>query len=148
MEVDGHPYLTCKNAVCRHTMWLPRSSQLKNSLHLLNSDNRYFENYVCPACAHVYDYRSSDVRGRQPRTRDQGHIAALYAALLEFVCTEENCGTRIVIHKPMIEPLNAAEFVGESSRWVLGDVRCVKEHKIHALPPESERYPNVYALGA
>jgi hypothetical protein len=146
MEVDGYPYLTCKNATCRHPMWLPRSSQLKNSPHPSDSDNRYFENYVCPACVHVYDYRPLDVRWRQPRIRDQGHIAVLYAALLEFVCTEENCGTRTVIHKPMIEPLNAADFVRESSQWMMGDVRCLKGHRIWALPPESHRFANTYVF--
>jgi hypothetical protein len=146
MEVDGYPYLACKNVVCGHPMWLPRSSRLKNSPDLSDFDNRYFENYVCPACIHVYDYRATDVRWRRARIRDQAHIAALYAALLEFVCTEENCGIRTVIHKPMIEPLNAAEFLRESSNWAMADVRCLKEHRITALPPESKRFANMLSV--
>lgn len=145
MATSQRRYLVCKNVSCHHAIWLPYSSQLGKSPDHLDFDSRYFEMFVCPGCAHVYDYRSRNVRRRLPQSQDRDQLLGLCAVSLAFRCGEQNCGSLVVIHKPSRENQDDSTVVSESSLWALGDVHCPKGHRIRSLPPESERWVRVLA---
>lgn len=134
MPTDQIPYLQCKNAECRRPIWLPRSSQLHRFPDRFESNNQYFEIYLCPSCAHAYDYRRLNVLWSPRQIADRNRPMGLYAALLEFDCGTENCGTRILIRKPTAAAVGSDELVKESGKWVLTDVHCLKGHEVKALP--------------
>lgn len=144
MVTNQHSYLECKNEGCHRTIWLPHSSQLDKSPDHLDSDNQYFEIYVCPVCAHVYDYRRLNVRWMPLRSEDLSRVLGLTLVLLEFECDKERPGTRVVIRKPTTDSRDAEKIVRESASWVLVDVHCRNGHPITSLP--QKRYGNVYAL--
>jgi hypothetical protein len=144
MATNQRRYLPCKNVSCRQPIWLPYSSQLGIFPDRLDSDNQYAEMFLCPACAHVYDYRSLSVLWKLPQTEDRGRLLGLYAVSLAFRCGIENCGSLTLIHKPTNALRDDPQFLKETSTWALGEVRCKNRHLLEALPPEMER--QVYVL--
>lgn len=135
MVTDQRPLVECKNASCHHTIWLPRSSQLDRFPGQIEfADNQYSEIYVCPSCAHVFDYRPLNVRWYPRQIADRDHTGGWYATLLEFDCATENCGVRVVIRKPTDAPQTSDQLVKESEGWVLAEVHCPAGHPITTLP--------------
>ena len=149
-EPDQLPYLECKNKSgdSHHTIWLPRSSQLRRFPDRPEmSSNTYFEICACPICGHVYEYKSVDVHWRPLQTAGRDHTKELHVAALEFDCGVENCGTRVVIQKPTAEVLTSDQIVKESDAWVLERVRCGKGHPVQGLP-SNRRGRMILASGA
>jgi hypothetical protein len=146
MAVIRHPYLECKNGGCRRPIWLPHTSRLDKAPHQpLTPTDSYFESYVCPVCVHVYDYSPQDILYDQLHSEAQARIVGLHASILEFRCGVNNCGLRTLIHRPTMERLEPAKLVRESGAWVLAGVHCQNGHQIETLPPEPNRYANIYA---
>jgi len=145
MADTQYPYLPCKNERCPQPIWLPHTSRLNKAPHLpaMPTDS-YSEIFVCPLCVHVYGYRPLNVRFGQPPIEVQSRIAGLYEILLEFRCDKNNCGVRVLIHRPTMEHLDPAVVVTESESWILADVHCENEHRIDALPPKQHRYASEY----
>jgi hypothetical protein len=143
MVSQQRSYLVCKNEDCCHTIWLPQPTQLDKFPDQLDSDNQYFEIFVCPACGHVYEYRILNTLWMFPRTEALAQLLNLRVVLLEFYCGRENPSTRVIIRKPSLEALDAAKLVAESNSWVLHDIHCPVGHLITELPPSHKRYANV-----
>jgi hypothetical protein len=136
MRTNQKPYLECKGVRCGHTIWLPRSTQLDKSPNHLDSDNQYSEIYVCPACAHVFDYRPLNVRWKQPQTADLDRLLELSADAISFRCEQGNCKALVLLRKTTDGPLDAAKLLTESESWVLKG-HCANGHPLNRIPPDS-----------
>ncbi len=148
MTTQQRSYMQCKNEGCGQPILLPSPNQLDKSPDQLDSDNQYFEIYVCPACGHVYEYRRLNVRWAFPKTLGLDPPPNIYAAVLEFECGKETPYTRIVIRKPVLTTSDANKLVAESEAWILHDIHCPRGHLVEKLPPSHHLYTNVFALGS
>ncbi len=130
MRTNRHPYVECKNERCRRAIWLPRSSSLDKSLDRPDSDQPYFELYVCPVCVHAYGYRALNVHWQVPQADILSQVLGLSSVLLEFHCDQENPGILVIIEKPTTELRDVENIVKDSESWVLADVHCRNGHQI------------------
>jgi predicted RNA-binding Zn-ribbon protein involved in translation (DUF1610 family) len=133
MRASSIPYLECRNVDCDHTIWLPRSSRLGKSPHQQDSDSRSFETYVCPQCAHVYDYRDLSVLWNPDPSQAPDNLGELFAVGLVFDCETENCGTRTIIRKTTREHLDC-------SRLSLASLSTASTRSgLHTTPQQKKR---------
>src|SRR5437764_71223 len=130
MSTEQHPFLRCKNICCHQSIWVSAFSPLASATRELSSGRQFFENYVCPACDHAYDYRPSSVTWAQPSPDDKKQILGIYEISLESACEEQDCDAAVRIRRPMVGPRDDQRFLRDSSSWTLGDVRCSRGHRL------------------
>jgi len=138
MPTDQIPYLECKNERCRHTIWLPRSSQLDKSPDQPGSRTQLVEEaYVCPTCGHVYGYTRLNVHWTPLRIGVPANLGALSAVAVIVVCEQGNCGVPVLLRKTTWEHLDRDKLLKQAESWVLAGVQCDSGHRVNRIPPDS-----------
>jgi hypothetical protein len=130
MEVQQ--FLRCKNKHCGKPIPLLRSNHLRSyEVPTMSATDSQPNNFACPSCDHAFAYTGLEVRS-DPAAPDQS--SELIYGLIEFDCEAENCGTRVLIHKPILptsDDLPKLEI--EAKHWTLY-CQCVHGHEITTLP--------------
>lgn len=144
------PFVVCKNAGCSQPILLLRSiPQRGYESPIWSLADAHPNNFACPLCGHVYGYTGQEVLSRPVHTAQRDQLELIYG-LIEFDCTEQGCGSRVLVHGA-VPRTNAAltRLENEAKHWVL-HCACEHGHAILELPGQywSSSYESSERLNA
>lgn len=128
----------CKNPGCEQPIPLLCSNLL--GIDWFGTEERQGEPHeilLCPYCDHVYDYTQSD-----PLILDVSQVPALAQSrelslgIIEFDCSVEKCGIRVLILRPIPVERPISEIGKSASEWTFASAHCKNDHAIRVLPPD------------